>query len=171
MFGKTRKNKEKSEHREHDIRDGLYDEDVLNDENLTEEDIQEGHIQLSKQEKKAKELLGDRDKMDRFLEKLEKKLRVVPLAGSVLSNIPTLAQLLKAYLKGQYKEIPMGSIVALVGALIYFVSPIDVIPDFLPGVGLLDDAGVIAACLKLIQSDVDEFRAWRAEQDRRAKDE
>lgn len=57
--------------------------------------------------------------------------------------------------------MPIGSIIAITSALIYFVSPIDILPDGLPVVGLIDDAIVIAVCLKLVESDVDEYAKWR----------
>ena len=69
--------------------------------------------------------------------------------------------LIRAYIKGEYKDIPVGSIIAIVSALIYYVSPVDLIPDLLPVVGKLDDAGVILACLKFVQSDLDTYILWR----------
>jgi uncharacterized membrane protein YkvA (DUF1232 family) len=52
------------------------------------------------------------------------------------------------------------SLVLLVGALVYFLMPIDAIPDFIPGIGFLDDAGVIAMALAAVKSEVDRFKAW-----------
>lgn len=49
----------------------------------------------------------------------------------------------------------------MISALIYFVSPVDIIPDFLPVVGYLDDAAVVAACIKLVKSDIDDYKQWR----------
>ena len=99
------------------------------------------------------EMLKDEDKMERFLQRLEKKLRVIPLAGNTLSDVPVMASLLRSFVKKEYTDIPIGTITAVVSALVYFVSPIDLIPDLLPG-GYIDDAAVIGACLKLINSDV-----------------
>jgi len=64
-------------------------------------------------------------------------------------------------LKGEYKEIPGGSIIAILGALIYFVSPIDVIPDFILGAGLIDDAFLIGLVIKQIRSDLNKYQAWK----------
>ena len=69
--------------------------------------------------------------------------------------------LIRSYVKKEYTDIPIGSILAIISALIYFVSPIDIVPDFIPGVGYVDDALVIAACLKLVESDVQEYIKWR----------
>ncbi|MGO3017995.1 MAG: YkvA family protein [Anaerococcus sp.] len=108
----------------------------------------------------AQEMLKDEDKMERFLQRLEKKLSVIPLAGNTLSDVPVMASLLRSFVKKEYTDIPIGTITAVVSALVYFVSPIDLIPDLLPG-GYIDDAAVIGACLKLINSDVEDYIKWR----------
>lgn len=125
---------------------------------ITEKEIQRS---FEHSKKKAEKILNDRDKMDLFLERLEKKLALIPVAGGVLSEIPALISLVKAYLQKKYTSVPVGSIIAIVGALIYFLSPIDLLPDLLPALGLVDDAAVIALAMKLVHDDVKEFKAWR----------
>lgn len=124
-------------------------------------DEQKALKELEKGYSSAEKLLGDRDKLERFLQRLEKKLRTVPLAGDKLASLPVLASLINSYIKKEYLEIPIGSIIAILSALIYFVSPIDLIPDFIPGLGIIDDAAVIAICLKFVESDVEEYLKWR----------
>lgn len=125
---------------------------------LNEEEVQR---RFDQSKEKAKKLLEDRDKMDRFLERLEKKLKHIPVVGGVLSEIPVLIALVKAFIEKRYFDIPIGSIIAIVGALLYFLSPIDLLPDFLPAIGLVDDAAVVALALKLVHDDVKEYKAWR----------
>jgi len=48
--------------------------------------------------------------------------------------------------------------------ILYFVMPIDLIPDFIPVVGFVDDAGVIWAVVKQIKTDLDNFLAWEITQ-------
>lgn len=127
-------------------------------ENFDEEKAKK---ELSKNYDKAEKLLQDEDKLEKFLQRVEKKLKSIPIAGEKLSGIPIMVSLLNNYLKKDYQNIPIGSIIAIVSALIYFVSPIDLIPDFLPGIGYLDDATVIFACWKLIESDIEEYKIWR----------
>ncbi len=117
--------------------------------------------ELEKGYGKAKDLLKNEDKMDDLLQKLEKKLEVIPVAGNTLSMVPVMIALIKSYVKKEYKNIPLGSIIAVVSALIYWLSPADVIPDVIPGIGYVDDALVIAACIKLVGSDVEDYRKWR----------
>ena len=125
---------------------------------LSEEEVQ---ARFDKSKEKAKKLLENRDKMEHFLERLEKKLKHIPVVGGILSEIPTLISLVKAFIEKKYLEIPIGSVIAIVGALIYFLSPVDLIPDLLPAIGLVDDAAVLTLAFKLVHDDVVEFKDWR----------
>ena len=109
----------------------------------------------------AKDTLDDEDKLERLFQRLEKKLESIPLAGSALKYIPMMASMVNMYVKKEYTDAPVGNIVATVSALIYVASPIDIVPDFIPGFGYIDDAAVVAACLALIKTDLDEYKSWR----------
>lgn len=122
----------------------------------------EGLILLESRYSEAEELIENPDQLERLLQRIEEKLKIVPVAGETLSNIPVMISLVRSCVKGDYSDLPVGSLIAIVSALIYFLSPIDFIPDSIPGVGLIDDALVVSACLKLVQSDMDEYKAWRA---------
>ena len=122
---------------------------------------QQAKEELEKRYGTAKKLLEDEDKLEKFLKRLEEKLKVIPKVGDKLSMIPVFASLLKSYVKKEYKEVPLGTIIAILAALIYFVSPIDIIPDTIPVLGYSDDAAVVYACLKLVESDVKDYQEWR----------
>jgi uncharacterized membrane protein YkvA (DUF1232 family) len=111
--------------------------------------------------------LQDEDKMERFLERLERKLSKIPVVGSHFASVPMLISLVRSYIKKEYTDIPMGSLLAIVGGLIYFLSPFDLIPDNIPGVGMLDDGVVIAGVLKLVHDDVDEYEDWQRKNGKR----
>ena len=129
-----------------------------NIKNFTEED---GKIELLKGYKKAEELLENEDKLENFLNRLEYKLEKVPIGGKYLSMIPIMISMLRSYFKKEYKEIPIGTLLALVSALIYWLAPADIIPDIIPVAGYVDDATVIASCLKLINDDLKDYKKWR----------
>lgn len=78
-----------------------------------------------------------------------------------IGDVKTFFQLLADYWRGSYREVPFRTIAAIVGALAYLLCPIDAIPDFIPVLGLVDDAAVIALCLKLVHGDLDDYREWR----------
>lgn len=73
-----------------------------------------------------------------------------------------LLQLIRDYIRGAYREIPYWALSAISLALLYVLNPADVIPDVLPGFGYLDDATVLAFCLKLIEKELEKYKAWLA---------
>lgn len=83
-----------------------------------------------------------------------------PLA-KFATKIKLLFSVIKDYKNGSYKDIPWTTIAAIIGALIYVFSPIDLIPDFIPGIGLVDDAAVLSLCLKAISNDLEKYQTWK----------
>lgn len=69
--------------------------------------------------------------------------------------------LIKAYWNGEYREVPWATIAGLVGCLVYVISPIDLVPDFIPVAGFLDDATVVGIALKAFHMDLMTFAQWR----------
>jgi uncharacterized membrane protein YkvA (DUF1232 family) len=56
--------------------------------------------------------------------------------------------------------MPAERLLIVIAAIIYFVSPFDVIPDWIPVLGHIDDAFVVALALKSVRTDLDTFMAW-----------
>ena len=75
-----------------------------------------------------------------------------------LADIKLYFQMLGDIFTGKYKKVPVGTIAAIVGTLLYVLSPIDIIPDFIPVVGYLDDAAMLAVCLNFTRFDVEEYK-------------
>lgn len=76
----------------------------------------------------------------------------------------TFFRMLKEYFTGRYKEVPVATIVSIIMTLLYVFSPVDLIPDFIPVVGLLDDATVMGACVASFGSAIKKFEEWEATQ-------
>lgn len=114
---------------------------------------------LNKKMNKAEATIKSERKAEDFIRKADKKLEHSKLKKG-LDYIPTMIQLIKSYIKKEYSEIPLGTILAILAALIYWVAPIDIIPDFVPFAGYIDDGAVVTACLTMVKSDLDEFKAW-----------
>lgn len=77
------------------------------------------------------------------------------------TDIKLFLGLLKDYYYGKYRTIPYKSIASVVTALLYIINPVDIIPDFLPFIGQIDDALVFGLCLKLVESDLEKYQAWK----------
>lgn len=117
--------------------------------------------EMEKRFQQADALLKDDAKMEPFLEKLEKKVKWVPFVGDEIKNIPILIAMVRSYWKKDYTRVPTRSILAVISALIYFLSPLDVVPDFISFLGQMDDALVIATVWKYVNKDIDEYRKWK----------
>lgn len=79
-------------------------------------------------------------------------------------SIIALARMVKAWLHGDYKNISTKSIIAVVAALLYFVNPLDLIPDFIPVIGQLDDLLILGYLIKMVNKELERFMAWETQQ-------
>jgi uncharacterized membrane protein YkvA (DUF1232 family) len=70
------------------------------------------------------------------------------------ARIPFAGQALSVYFAARDPETPTAAKGIMLGALAYFVLPIDAIPDILAGVGFTDDAAVIAAVVATLGANV-----------------
>ena len=129
---------------------------------IKEYDEKEVEKIYEKGKKKAEKLLKDEDKVERLLQKMEKKLKVLPVVGGTFSLVPAMISLIRSYIKKEYTEVPLGTILGVLSAIIYIVSPVDLVPDFIPGGGYIDDAAILILCLKAgAEDDIKEYNNWR----------
>ena len=84
--------------------------------------------------------------------------------GKLKDDLRLLQALCLAYWRGEYRAISPKALVSVVAGLMYFLSPIDAIPDFLPMFGMLDDIAVLAWVMKSLDGELSAFRAWRERQ-------
>lgn len=80
-------------------------------------------------------------------------------------DIKILCEMVKAYVSGEYREIPVKTIGMIILTLVYVFSPVDVIPDVVPVFGLVDDATMVGFCLKAALSDLQDFKEWKKNQE------
>ncbi len=80
--------------------------------------------------------------------------------GQIRTDLPVLLRLVRAWVGGEYRRVPLKAIVLIVAAVLYFLNPLDLIPDFIPVVGYLDDAAVLGYVLRTLHAEVEHYRAW-----------
>ncbi|MET1067322.1 MAG: YkvA family protein [Pseudomonas prosekii] len=84
--------------------------------------------------------------------------------GKLKDDLRLLQALCLAYWRGEYRGISRKSILTVVAGLMYFLSPLDAIPDFIPVLGMFDDIAVLAWIMKTLDEELNAFRAWRNRQ-------
>lgn len=133
----------------------------MNDKyNVTNEQVNSIFSDKNKQ-KEAEKILNDASKAEELVRKINSKLNNIPIVGEYFADVPTLCLMLGDYVTGAYREVPFATMVGIVVALVYFLSPIDLIPDVLPVIGLTDDAAVIGFAVLAAHNDISSYKEWK----------
>ena len=94
-------------------------------------------------------------------EQIKRKFRARGPLKRFIADGKLLIALVQDWRSGRYRQALYGTVAAAVFALVYVFNPFDIVPDVLPVIGALDDATVIAACLMLVERDLDKYRSWK----------
>ncbi len=112
---------------------------------------------------KAVSVVKDKDQLKEVsLESLKKGALYKGKKGmnDMVVDVKTFSRLVQEVRKGEYKDISRKAVIMIVGGLLYFISPLDAVPDFLAGVGLLDDVAVIGFVAGQLKQELEKFREW-----------
>lgn len=101
--------------------------------------------------------------MKSFVPRLSPMIEV-PFVGSTIRDVQDIVYMLNDYYCGEYREVPVTAIVGSILIVGYLASPIDLIPDGVPILGLLDDAFIINIVIELcVDAELKKYRKWRKE--------
>ena len=109
----------------------------------------------------AQEILNDPKKAEDLVRKINGKLANIPYVGEYFTDVPTLCLLVMDHVKGNYRQVPFAAIVGIVVGLVYFLTPVDMVPDAIPGIGHLDDAAVLLFAVKAAHNDIADYKKWK----------
>ncbi|WP_289059111.1 YkvA family protein [uncultured Mesotoga sp.] len=87
--------------------------------------------------------------------------RVRREVGGFFGKIMLFIEMIREYFRGNYTELPLKTITLIIAAVIYLVSPVDAIPDFIIGIGFVDDGAVVAYVFNSLSKDIDRFKTWK----------
>jgi uncharacterized membrane protein YkvA (DUF1232 family) len=116
---------------------------------------------FEKTRRKAEAFAHDAEKLRNLLDDAAGKAR--QNRGKVAEfweGLNALFRLVRAWVSGKYTLAPWRTIVLAIAGILYFVNPLDLIPDFIPVAGFLDDAAVVAFVLESIRKDLGVFQDW-----------
>ena len=113
---------------------------------------------------KAKKIINDDEKLKKLIEDVLKKLKEISSdkksSAKLNDSLRLFIRIINAYTSKEYTYVPWKTICLIVAGLIYFIYPVDLIPDFIPVSGLIDDIALIAWIYESIQDDIDNFLEW-----------
>ena len=112
----------------------------------------------------AASILGRRGRLLALLPQLAMKLREANWknvnAASAKEKFFVLGRLVKAYALGHYREVPWKTLLLIVAAIVYFVNPLDLVPDLIPLTGLTDDFAVLLWVYNAVSNEIEKFLDW-----------
>ena len=112
----------------------------------------------------AASTLGRPSRLLALLTRLATKLKDTNWKNSngitVRERVFVLGRLIKAYALGEYRDVPWKTILLIVAAIIYFVNPLDLVPDIIPLTGLTDDFAVLLWVYNTVSNEIDKFMEW-----------
>ena len=117
---------------------------------------------------RARRLIASPQALLRAVEQATRKAAAVgsrPLLKAVLEELKAMLGLLKAWATGTYPGVSKTNLLLIAGAVVYFLMPTDLLPDFIFGAGYVDDAMVITWVITTAREELDRFKRWRAASD------
>lgn len=82
---------------------------------------------------------------------------------NLLADALMLIPMLRDACRGRYKYLPKWCIALPILAVLYVLSPVDIVPDLLPVLGQIDDGGIVFLCFRMLEPEIARYRRWREE--------
>lgn len=116
---------------------------------------------LNKSSRKAESILNDPVKTKLLLEQVvEKSDKNEGIFDNIWEDLQALIRMVQSWRSGKYTNVSKKAMLMVGGALLYLVNPLDLIPDFTPLLGMMDDVTVLGFVINSLRGEVKKFRAW-----------
>ena len=113
---------------------------------------------------RAKGIVKDNERLRKLLLTVGEKLSKIGDGSSesngFVAQLKLLIRMVRAHINGAYRAFAPMTLVMFAFALIYFITPIDLIPDFVPALGFTDDIAVALMIMRRFSSDIEEYKQW-----------
>lgn len=123
--------------------------------------------------RRASGILQDPERLKKLLANSARKIRAVGNDNDSLQKLKhqvnTFNRMIRAYVSGDYRNIPWKNVLMVTAGIVYFVTPLDLIPDFIPLTGFLDDLTVLMWVFNSVQDSIEEFEEWESTDARQVK--
>lgn len=99
-----------------------------------------------------------------LVDRAYKKAKKSPanVLADIWQNLSACFRLLKAYARREYVDIQLQKLLMIVAAMLYFLMPLDAMPDFIVNVGLIDDIALLTWTFKSLKSEIEQFLDWES---------
>ncbi len=119
---------------------------------------------MDKYIKKAKKVLKNSAKFDEIADDASARFHKLDDTDNKIKQaiqyLKLFIRMVKYHFNGKYGSFSTKTILLIIASLIYFITPTDLIPDFIPALGFTDDISVIYFIYKSVQKDIDKFIEW-----------
>ncbi|MBL6446448.1 DUF1232 domain-containing protein [Fulvivirga sp. 29W222] len=127
-----------------------------------------GNEFFNRAKQRATNILKNQERLRNLMKASGDKLKDIDVSKlrdtKFIDRIKVIIRMVKAYRSGEYRDVRWQSLLLLVAALVYFVTPIDLIPDFIPITGFVDDFSVVVWVYSSLKEEIDRYILWEEEQ-------
>src|SRR3954453_12176524 len=110
----------------------------------------------------ARSYAKDPERLRQLFKEAVKKVPTLPKDKfkDLWAYFQAMLRLIRAYYRREFRNVPLQSLVMIVGAIIYLLNPFDLIPDWIVSLGFADDAVVLGFAIRRTRQTLDDFMTW-----------
>jgi len=111
--------------------------------------------------KRAEKLLGNDPVVSSIIDEAFRRLgKASEVFYDIQDNVLAVSRMLSSWISREYRDISPQAVAAAIAALLYFTNPLDIIPDFIPFIGQIDDVLIVGYLMKILNKELEKFLTW-----------